>query len=312
MISRKGTLLERNMKMIFDLIGFKTRQNIKLAGYEIDVYAVYDGIKIIVECKQYENSNLNVDNLIFQWSGKNKKIKADRVILALYGSKISNKQKKLARDEGIVIWSESDLNKFLDLATEEKEKARVQILDSLNITTEDVKKYREQRERSWQPNYQIYKSIFQDLELHKLALDNLSQFPMHFGGGIFMLKDFSEDRIKSINENSLESIDTIILPDIEIGKEELELAEKYNIKCIVCKDIRTMKIKNGFFSKEEIPEIDRSKTKVLILTIDELKDKFENLPKMKSYHYLTFLFTNSPLIRTSENIVDYLVIHCFL
>jgi len=145
MVSRKGSLLERNVKKIFDLAGFKTKQNIRLAGYEVDVYAKYKGFDVIIECKQREKSSVNLPNLIYTWTGKNKKIGATRVLLVIYGQRVSREHLKLAREENVIIWNEDHVDKFMDLAIEKKDKSLVYILDSLGITTEEVKKLRKRR-----------------------------------------------------------------------------------------------------------------------------------------------------------------------
>ena len=131
MVSRKGTLLEKEVLRLFKLVGFEPEHSKKIEGYEVDVFLEYKGFKIIVECKQYEKSSLSVRNLIHQWESKNKILKADRVLLVLVGSEITHKERSLAENYGIKIWNEEKLDTFLDKAIEHKDKIRAEILEDL-------------------------------------------------------------------------------------------------------------------------------------------------------------------------------------
>jgi Holliday junction resolvase len=75
MAARKGTLLEQNIETIFSSAGFDTETNTYHSDYEIDVYAEMGDIDVVAECKQYENSNLSVRNLIHEWKGKMNRLK---------------------------------------------------------------------------------------------------------------------------------------------------------------------------------------------------------------------------------------------
>lgn len=57
-MSRRGSLLERDVARIFSLIGLRPSLNVRLDGHEIDILVTYDGMKIAVECKQYESGRL--------------------------------------------------------------------------------------------------------------------------------------------------------------------------------------------------------------------------------------------------------------
>ena len=88
---REGTLLERDVNRLFSLLGFKVENNVKIKGYEIDIYAISGNQKIIIECKQRDKSkSLDMRNLIHQWSSKNSIIGASKIILITYGIKIAH------------------------------------------------------------------------------------------------------------------------------------------------------------------------------------------------------------------------------
>ena len=71
MASRKGSLLEKNLEQLFKLTGFNPELNKFYKGYEIDVFLRIENKYVGIECKQYENSNLSVRNIIHQWDSKN-------------------------------------------------------------------------------------------------------------------------------------------------------------------------------------------------------------------------------------------------
>lgn len=161
--TRKGSLLESTVQRIFDLAGFKVSRNIRLAGFEVDVHARYRDLEIIIECKQYESSSLNLPNLIFTWVGKNKKIGASKVLLVIYGQEVSGEHYRLAREENVSIWTEDDLNKFLDLSIEKGLDASLDILENLNLDVDEVLERKKEREADWKPSVQLIKERYQSL-----------------------------------------------------------------------------------------------------------------------------------------------------
>lgn len=110
-----GDVLENNIEYIFKVAGFHTEKNIRLAKYEIDILAKLGDRKIIIECKNYQNSHLVIRNLIHQWNSKNEIIKADKIILVIYGVTIKNSDKELASKFNIEIWGEDEVNKLFSL-----------------------------------------------------------------------------------------------------------------------------------------------------------------------------------------------------
>ncbi len=110
-----GDVLENNIEYIFKVGGFHTEKNIRLAKYEIDVLAKFGDRKIIIECKNYQNSHLVIRNLIHQWNSKNKIIKAGKIILVIYGVNIKNSDKELASKFNIEIWGKDEVIKLFSL-----------------------------------------------------------------------------------------------------------------------------------------------------------------------------------------------------
>jgi len=139
--TRPGTLLERDIQKIFKLAGFTTHHQAKIKGYEIDVLAETDkGLRIIIECKQYENAQIEVRNLIHQWDSKNKEIQANKILLVIYGINITHSEKSLAHKLGITIWDKKDVEDYLDYVIEYKENAKQHILNKLEIAGKNLKK----------------------------------------------------------------------------------------------------------------------------------------------------------------------------
>ncbi len=137
MVSKKGSLLEKSVADIFRSLGFHTETNVRKKGYEIDVLAKKGNFEIIVECKQYEKGSLTVRNLIHQWSDKNSVIKADRVLLVLYGINVKEADKDLARSRNIILWDEETLHRYMNLTMKNKEEALKRIIRDLNLDVED-------------------------------------------------------------------------------------------------------------------------------------------------------------------------------
>ncbi|MBW2993234.1 restriction endonuclease, partial [Candidatus Woesearchaeota archaeon] len=112
----KGDALEKNIEFLFQLAGFETQRNVKLAKYEIDVLAKIGDRNIIIECKNFQNSNLTIRNLIHQWNSKNKVIKANKIIIVIAGVNIKSSDKELADNFDIELWSDSDLTALFNLS----------------------------------------------------------------------------------------------------------------------------------------------------------------------------------------------------
>nr|NIO37643.1 hypothetical protein [Candidatus Bathyarchaeota archaeon] len=74
---RSGSLLEKDVARLFKLVGLEPKLNEKIDDYEIDVLVIYRGVRLGIECKQYERSSLTVKNLIHEWDSKNKELKLD-------------------------------------------------------------------------------------------------------------------------------------------------------------------------------------------------------------------------------------------
>lgn len=128
MKSRMGSLLEKNVKKIFELAGFKPELNKIINNYEIDVYVKYKTIDLIIECKQYEKSTLALRNLIHQWDSKNKEIKATKILLVIVGVTVDETAINLAKKYGITIWDEKKLNELFNEVIEKKSEIKNKIL----------------------------------------------------------------------------------------------------------------------------------------------------------------------------------------
>ncbi|WEL19975.1 hypothetical protein [Candidatus Nanohalococcus occultus] len=120
MSARKGSLLEKQVDTVFSSAGFESETNVRLSGYEVDVHAEMGDLEVIVECKQYESSNLNVKNRIHEWKGKNESIGADCVVLAVYGQEIKDGEREIAEDAGMEIWGQERIEDLLQKNEEDR------------------------------------------------------------------------------------------------------------------------------------------------------------------------------------------------
>lgn len=128
----KGDVLERNVEHLFSVAKFKTSRNVNIRTYEIDVVAELGDRRIIIECKNYQNSSMTVRNLIHQWSSKNKVIGAHKVIIVIAGVTIKDSDKDLANSLDIAIWDEDDLG-FLFKESLKPESFRSKLLENISL-----------------------------------------------------------------------------------------------------------------------------------------------------------------------------------
>lgn len=125
-----GTLLEKTIENIFKNCGFEVRRDIYINDYEIDLYARLKNLNIVVQCKQYEKSHLNITDLLHLWNSKNQKIKASKVIVVVYGQKLKSKEKYLANELGIELWGDHEIEKAELLSKSESCK---ELLEFINL-----------------------------------------------------------------------------------------------------------------------------------------------------------------------------------
>jgi len=126
-------LLERDVARIFSLIGLRPSLNVRLDGHEIDILVAYDGMKIAVECKQYESGRLGVRDLIYEWATKKRELGLDKVLLVIVGCEVKPVNKMLTSKHGIAIWDENDFERFFTKAIEYREVAKDDVLRSIGI-----------------------------------------------------------------------------------------------------------------------------------------------------------------------------------
>jgi len=130
---RIGTLLEKNIEKIFRLAGFITLRNLHMKGYEVDVLAEWNDLKIIIQCKQYERSRLNLQDVIHEWNSKNQIIKADKIIIVVFGQDVEEWQRELANQFGIILWGEPEMDEVETLVINKGVNSLGDILEMLNL-----------------------------------------------------------------------------------------------------------------------------------------------------------------------------------
>lgn len=108
----KGDILEQHVEHLFKTAGFKTTRNIRIASYEVDVLAEFGDRRVVIECKNYQNSSLTVRNIVHQWSSKNRLINAHKVIIVIAGKQLNESDRNLAAELDITLWDEDDFAKL--------------------------------------------------------------------------------------------------------------------------------------------------------------------------------------------------------
>ncbi len=137
MARRGGSFLESSVLKLFKLAGFEAETNVRLSGYEVDVYVKYGTLDIIVECKQRDSGGLNIRNLIHQWESKNKEIGASKILLVVTGVNITHDARELANKYDIAIWDEDKLENLIDEAIDKKSLVRDKILIEMGLESTD-------------------------------------------------------------------------------------------------------------------------------------------------------------------------------
>ena len=161
MASRKGSLLEKNLEQLFKLTGFNPELNKFYKGYEIDVFLRIENKYVGIECKQYENSNLSVRNIIHQWDSKNKELNLDKIILVFIGVNISKSDYVLAEKYNIIIWDDHKLSRLINQAIEKKEQFRENLLREMKIIDENEAIHKEDKIET---DYKFQANIIQKLK----------------------------------------------------------------------------------------------------------------------------------------------------
>lgn len=150
--NRKGVLLEGTVARIFSSAGFEVKRNAWVKGvhqsYEVDVIVRHNGLTIIVECKQYEKAKSTVRNWIHQWADKNRDIKADRVVLVIYGIEVSYEDGNLATDRGILIWDDHTVEDYSDAIAEGKN-IKDLIIKDLGLSNTESRTETKEKQRVW-------------------------------------------------------------------------------------------------------------------------------------------------------------------
>ena len=117
----RGDSLELAIEHIFKVANFQTERNVFIAKYEIDVKATIGDRTIVIECKNYQNSNLTIRNLIHQWNSKNQLIGAHKIILVLAGLNIKESDLALASEFDMELWGQEDITELFNLSLKPSE-----------------------------------------------------------------------------------------------------------------------------------------------------------------------------------------------
>ena len=140
----RGDSLELAIQHLFKVARFQTERNIFIAKYEIDVKATIGDRTIVIECKNYQNSNLTIRNLIHQWNSKNQLIKAHKVILVLAGMSIKESDQNLASQLDMELWDQDDLTDMFNLSLK-PEKLREKLLEKISLRSLTIsERYRDE------------------------------------------------------------------------------------------------------------------------------------------------------------------------
>jgi len=173
---RTGSFLEESVSVLFQKAGFKTILGTKKFGFEIDVYAYKEEYKIIIECKHYEKSYINIKSLLHEWKSKGASINTDKVIVIVAGQEISKRDYDVAKSLGVYL---IDDEKMRQLSLLDKKELKEQLNNIIQFDEEAYKAKIKKRNKKW-----FYLSLI-----------------FSIGVGIFVFLDF-----KYMGENVRESL----------------------------------------------------------------------------------------------------------
>jgi len=128
----RGDVLEQNVEHLFSVAKFKTSRNVRISSYEIDVLAELGDRRIIIECKNYQNSSITIRNLVHQWSSKNEIIGAHKVVIVIAGLSIKDSDRDLANSLDITLWDEDDLGNLFKESLK-PESFRRKLLENISL-----------------------------------------------------------------------------------------------------------------------------------------------------------------------------------
>ena len=136
--SEEINLLNQKVGKIFQLAGFKVSHNIILEDCNVRLLAVIDLPNVREDFKvacdfQYEDSEVPARELIMSWIDKNKKLRADKVIIALCGIELYGEDREMAEEHGILIWEESDVADYLNHIQRDREDGTKRIMAELDL-----------------------------------------------------------------------------------------------------------------------------------------------------------------------------------
>ena len=112
---RKGSFLEKVVGEIFERSGFNVKLNDTSFGFEIDVLATKNDYKIIIECKQYDSSYINIPNLLHLWESKGRSVNADKVVVVVSGQPLREKDFELSKKLGVYLIDEETIHRLNNL-----------------------------------------------------------------------------------------------------------------------------------------------------------------------------------------------------
>ena len=122
---RAGALLERTVKKILEQAGFSPEINRRKDGYEVDVFLNYAGQKIGFECKEFAAppAPSRIRNIICEWNTKRCEIGLNKVVLVIFGTRLTDEHYKIAKKFGLILWDTEKIDKMQTFSIRKNAKA---------------------------------------------------------------------------------------------------------------------------------------------------------------------------------------------
>ncbi len=302
-MARMGNYLERDIAILFERIGFDVSTNSKELGFEADIIAKKDKFRILIQTKQYDNSYINVGDLLHQWASKGKHNKVDRTLVVIAGFTIADKYFNLAKNLGVFLWNDAILHKLKKIETNKELYRRI---GELLQFEEILEKFRKIDETTLENNVKSYLK-------EQAILLSPSKFNKNFKTELKRDKEKKEreykefqDKLKRIKEKQQREQQTENKRKQEVEKKN---KIKKKIKIVITSLIIIICIITllYFISYEKFKEIELEKSCLTILKENENIIDIKNTKIVNNYNEIKLwlnLNANQTILDKDINLVS--------
>ena len=303
----KPNLLQKTLGKILEAAGFNVTLHATADHYTADILAKSSDITLVIDCLD-SAGYVGAHTLIYNLARKQKIFRADHTVLAFYNVQPSDHNVKAAEEANIKIWGKQEIDALFDVAFEYRRIGKNSVLDLLGPAKAQAPEQPAQQAQPrqthastislnryvstapWRPDMDYIVNHVFTLIFHQglKKIDGLKSKKGHFLAyrgkkpPYVLHSPVLSDGVK-YNIDEIDSLlDSIKLREGEIdyllaythiGSDLLKIAEKHNVRCVICDSIE----RKGILSRE--PVFAREESTVYIITTDDLVDYIKKIEK---------------------------------